>query len=115
MSSSCPNANESSAAPGFAPVFDPCGVAGGHRPPDGPFGGIYVNTSHARIGDYGTQVLPASPPGEATVWRAGAAVEVRCGVVERGAVRSADDCRPPARMPHACTKTNSLCGSYDTQ
>ena len=35
-------------APGAAPVFDPCGVAGGHRPPDGPFGGIYVNTSHGQ-------------------------------------------------------------------
>ena len=34
-------------APGAAPVFDSCGMAGGHKPPDGGFGGIYVNTSHA--------------------------------------------------------------------
>jgi len=61
-------------APGAAPVIDACGVAGGHRPPDGPFGGVYVNTSHAKLGDYGTVVLPAAP--SQTSWVAGSAVEV---------------------------------------
>jgi hypothetical protein len=42
--------------PGNAPVFDSCGMAGGHKPPDGGFGGIYVNTTHAKLGDSGTQV-----------------------------------------------------------
>ena len=37
-------------APGAAPVIDACGVAGGHRPPDGPFGGVYVNTYANKIG-----------------------------------------------------------------
>ena len=60
--------------PGAAPVIDACGVAGGHRPPDGPFGGIYVNTSHARLGDMGSQVLPPLPSN--TVWHQGDAVEV---------------------------------------
>eukprot|EP01051_Picozoa_sp_SAG22_P017239 SAG22_NODE_2612_length_2381_cov_2.086766_3_plen_244_part_00 len=37
-------------APGAAPVLDACGVAGGHQPPNGRFGGIYVNTTHAKLG-----------------------------------------------------------------
>ena len=50
-------------AAGAAPVIDACGVAGGHRPPDGAFGGIYVNTTHAKLGDLGSEVLPATPFG----------------------------------------------------
>eukprot|EP00656_Telonema_subtile_P018076 TRINITY_DN19740_c0_g4_i1.p1 TRINITY_DN19740_c0_g4~~TRINITY_DN19740_c0_g4_i1.p1 ORF type:complete len:386 (+),score=67.28 TRINITY_DN19740_c0_g4_i1:61-1218(+) len=61
-------------APGAAPVFDSCGVAGGHRPPEGSFGGIYVNTTHAKLGDYGSRVLPKAPSG--TSWKAGAVYEV---------------------------------------
>jgi len=62
-------------APGSAPVFDSCGMAGGHRPPDGGFGGIYVNTTHAKLGDKGTEVLP--PYHDAgVVWGPGATVEV---------------------------------------
>jgi len=44
-------------------VFDSCGVAGGHKPPEGSFGGIYVNTSHAKLGDLGSKVLPKTPTG----------------------------------------------------
>ena len=40
-----------------------CGVAGGHRPPNGAFGGIYRNTSHAKLGDAGSKVLPPMPTG----------------------------------------------------
>ena len=61
-------------APGSAPVFDSCGMAGGHHPPDGGFGGIYVNTTHAKLGDKGTAVLPRMPP-QAT-WKAGESYEV---------------------------------------
>ena len=61
-------------AAGAAPVIDACGVAGGHRPPDGAFGGIYVNTTHAKLGDLGSEVLPAMPSG--TTWKAGSTVEV---------------------------------------
>ena len=60
--------------PGTAPVFDSCGVAGGHQPPDGGFGGIYVNTTHAKLGDHGSTTLPKMPP-QAT-WKVGATVEV---------------------------------------
>ena len=61
-------------APGSAPVFDSCGMAGGHKPPQGGFGGIYVNTSHAVLGDKGSAVLPSAPSN--TSWVAGSAVEV---------------------------------------
>ncbi len=61
-------------SPGRAPVFDSCGMAGGHRPPDGRFGGIYVNTTHAKLGDMGSRVLPAAPSG--TEWVAGGTYEV---------------------------------------
>jgi hypothetical protein len=44
-------------------------MAGGHKPPDGGFGGIYVNTTHAVLGDKGTDVLPATPSGAS--WKAG--------------------------------------------
>ena len=60
--------------PGNAPVFDSCGMAGGHQPPDGGFGGIYVNTTHAKLGDKGSQVLP--PMQTNTIWKAGSVVEV---------------------------------------
>jgi len=61
-------------APGAAPVMDSCGVAGGHKPPQGGFGGIYVNTTHAKLGDHGTKVLPAHPTG--VTWKAGVEYEV---------------------------------------
>jgi len=61
-------------APGAAPVMDSCGVAGGHKPPQGGFGGIYVNTTHAKLGDHGTAVLPAHPTGVS--WKAGMEYEV---------------------------------------
>jgi len=35
---------------------------------------VYVNTTHAKLGDYGSKVLPKQPSG--VVWRAGTAVEV---------------------------------------
>ena len=60
--------------PGSAPVFDSCGMAGGHKPPNGGFGGIYVNTTHAKLGDKGTEVLPKTPTG--ITWKAGEVVEV---------------------------------------
>jgi hypothetical protein len=60
--------------PGNAPVFDSCGMAGGHAPPDGGFGGIYVNTTHAHLGDKGSVVLPVHKTG--TTWTAGSVVEV---------------------------------------
>mmetsp|Transcript_48428 Transcript_48428/g.134237 ORF Transcript_48428/g.134237 Transcript_48428/m.134237 type:complete len:262 (-) Transcript_48428:277-1062(-) len=63
-------------APGFAPVIDSCGVAGGRVPGQGPggFGAEYVNTTNAKIGDLGSATLPAHDSG--VVWKAGTEVEV---------------------------------------
>eukprot|EP01051_Picozoa_sp_SAG22_P001108 SAG22_NODE_39_length_26283_cov_18.486653_7_plen_313_part_00 len=59
-------------APGSAPVFDACGLAGGgHRA--GGFGGVYFNTSRAVQGDYGSKLPPLL---SGTVWAAGQAAEV---------------------------------------
>uniref|UniRef100_A0A7S2FV91 Chitin-binding type-4 domain-containing protein n=1 Tax=Haptolina brevifila TaxID=156173 RepID=A0A7S2FV91_9EUKA len=49
-------------------------MAGGHKPPDGGFGGIYVNTTHASLGDLGSRVLPRAPSN--TSWVAGGSYEV---------------------------------------
>ena len=49
-------------------------MAGGHKPPNGGFGGIYVNTTNAKLGDKGTDVLPKMPTG--VTWKAGADYEV---------------------------------------
>ena len=51
-------------------------MAGGHLPPTPKmnFGGAYVNTTHAKVGDKGTEVLPPAPSG--TVWSAGMSYEV---------------------------------------
>lgn len=65
-------------APGAAPIMDSCGVAGGHQPPQGGFGGIYVNTSNAQLGDYGSKVLPKTPTG--VIWKAGEDYEVTWSV-----------------------------------
>ena len=71
-------------APGSAPMMDACGMAGGSpwaigAPGWGPGGSAsagvrYMNTSHAKQGDRGSEVLPETPTG--TVWVAGSLVEV---------------------------------------
>lgn len=63
-------------APGSAPVYDSCGLAGGRsrRLGNGDFGADYVNTTHAKQGDAGSVVLPKHDSG--TVWTAGEVVEV---------------------------------------
>ena len=61
--------------PGSAPVLDPCGTAGGRIPGqgDGGFGASFVNTTHAKVGDFGS-ALPHTPSG--VTWQAGTDVEV---------------------------------------
>lgn len=58
-------------APGNAPVYDPCGRAGGASHPT-PGHGEFTNTTYAKFGDMGS-TLPRYPTG--TVWAAGSAVE----------------------------------------
>ena len=66
-------------APGFAPVIDACGQAGG-KYAQTPIGGdsVFYNTSLARMGDLGSRVLPRGEP--QAVWKAGSAVEVMWGM-----------------------------------
>jgi len=72
-------------APGSAPVFDSCGMAGGSpwaigppgwAPPGGAAsaGVRYKNTTHAKQGDLGSEVLRPAPSG--TEWKRGSLVEV---------------------------------------
>lgn len=67
-------------APGFAPVDDPCGRAGGttweHR--GGGADAVFTNTSLAAFGDLGSEVLPYSPSG--TKYWAGSWVQVGWGI-----------------------------------
>eukprot|EP01048_Picozoa_sp_COSAG05_P007745 COSAG05_NODE_557_length_8701_cov_28.619972_5_plen_227_part_00 len=65
-------------APGTAPVFDPCGKAGGGYPGNaGPGAADFVNTSNAKHGDLGSEVLKPGPS-QAT-WKAGSEVETVWG------------------------------------
>lgn len=61
-------------APGAAPVFDPCGMAGGSL--EAKFNaGEYNTTKFARQGDLGSVVLPKRPSG--TVWQRGNTAKTR--------------------------------------
>tara|TARA_B110001452_G_scaffold4962_1_gene4606 strand:+ start:36 stop:1118 length:1083 start_codon:yes stop_codon:yes gene_type:complete len=64
-------------APGAAPVFDSCGRAGGAAQPT-PGHGEFTNTTFAKFGDMGSQVLPRMPSG--AVWAAGSVVETMWSV-----------------------------------
>lgn len=63
-------------APGAAPVYDACGVAGGAPKQAGTddAGVRYKDTIHAKQFDFGSVVLPEAPSG--TVWTAGELAEV---------------------------------------
>lgn len=66
-------------APGFAPVIDACGMAGGRHASD-PSGGdaVFTNIPWATLGDLGSEVLKKGEPG--ALWVAGATVEVAWGI-----------------------------------
>jgi len=67
-------------APGTAPIFDACGRAGGGylAGPVGPGAAMFTNTTHAKQGDLGSQVLVPTPS-QAT-WKIGSEVEVMWGL-----------------------------------
>lgn len=62
-------------APGFAPVVDACGMAGGRHPTD-PAGGdaVFATVPWAKLGDLGTDVLPRGP--SVAFWKRGSTVDV---------------------------------------
>ena len=59
-------------APGYAPVYDPCGRASGSYKAT-PGKGEFTDTKYAKLGDLGSRVLPKYDTG--TVWEAGSVVE----------------------------------------
>lgn len=63
-------------APGYAPVIDSCGSAGGRRPGqgNGGFGAGYINTTHVKVGDLGSKTLKPRPTG--VQWATGKEYEV---------------------------------------
>jgi len=63
-------------APGYAPVIDSCGSAGGRLPGQGAggFGATFVNTTHSKIGDLGSKTL--KPRDTGVQWKAGHEYEV---------------------------------------
>lgn len=61
-------------APGTAPVFDPCGMAGGTWS-EAFNAGAYNTTKFAKQGDLGSKVLPKRPMG--VVWKRGGEAAVR--------------------------------------
>lgn len=92
-------------APGSAPVYDSCGVAGGSpwsqgAPGWGPGGAAsagvrYKNTTNAKQGDHGSQTLPARDTG--MVWTAGELAEVSWTMRTNhggwvGAARNEEEC-----------------------
>jgi len=64
-------------APGSAPVFDACGMAGG-GPKEQCGEAKYTPTKFAKQGDLGSEVLPEAPTG--ITWRAGDVVEAKWSV-----------------------------------
>jgi len=64
-------------APGFAPVLDSCGMAGG-GPKESCGEGKYATTEFARQGDLGSNVLPPQPTG--ITWKAGNIVTAKWSI-----------------------------------
>ena len=67
-------------APGHAPVFDACGMAGGNYV-EVFNAGAYNATVHAKQGDLGSKVLKPRPSG--TVWKRGDTVKARWQMTAR--------------------------------
>lgn len=94
-------------APGFAPVADACGLAGGTPwGGDGPEEGQYVNTTHAHHGMKGTD-LPTLETG--TVWKAGGEAEVVFAVkFNHGGGYAYRLCPAEEPLTEACFQQNHL-------
>lgn len=95
-------------APGTAPVFDPCGKAGGGYPGNaGPGAADFVNTSNAKHGDLGSEVLQPGPS-QAT-WKVGAEVETMWGLrANHGGGFQWRLCPRSAKLTEACFQQQPL-------
>ena len=93
-------------APGKAPVFDACGMAGGTYS-EVFNAGAYNTTVYARQGDLGTQVLPQRPSG--TVWRRGEEAHTRWQLTAaHGGGYQYRLCPAEAELTEACFQANPL-------
>eukprot|EP00039_Didymoeca_costata_P006387 m.89761 g.89761 ORF g.89761 m.89761 type:complete len:384 (+) comp13238_c0_seq2:20-1171(+) len=94
-------------APGFAPVADACGLAGGTPwGPDVPEEGRYINTTHAHHGMKGSE-LPEMPTG--TVWKAGGEAEVVWQIrFNHGGGYSYRLCPADKKLTEECFQSNHL-------
>ena len=73
-------------APGFAPVYDACGMAGGTDISGTGGAAVFAPTWTAKLGDKGTQVLKPGPA--AAHWYTGESVEVSWGIRYNHGVRA---------------------------
>jgi len=90
-------------APNTAPVFDPCGKAGGGYPGPGcgPGAAAFINRSNAKHGDLGSEVLKPMPS-QAT-WTVGSEVEIVWGVrANHGGGSQVRLCPRSAELTEAC-------------
>ena len=87
-------------APGHAPIFDACGMAGGVQR-EVFNAGAYNTTIHAKQGDLGSEVLKPRPSG--TVWRRGGVATARWQMTARhGGGYQYRLCRSGAPLTEAC-------------
>ena len=92
-------------APGNAPVFDPCGRAGGAAAATGGHG-EYTNTKYAKLGDLGSQ-LPKYPTG--TVWAAGSAVQTMQSIrANHGGGYQYRLCPADSKLTEACFQATPM-------
>lgn len=95
-------------APGTAPVFDPCGKAGGGYPGfEGPGAADFTNTSNAKHGDLGSEVLKPGP--SQVTWKAGSEVETMWGLrANHGGGFQWRLCPRSAKLTEACFQQRPL-------
>lgn len=93
-------------APGNAPVFDACGVAGG-GPKWEPTQLSFVDTVNAKQGDAGSKVLPPRPTG--VTWKMGSVVEAKWSVrANHGGGYSYRLCPLNSPLTEACFQSHPL-------
>jgi hypothetical protein len=86
-------------APGNAPIYDSCGMAGGA--PEWRHTALsFYDTENAKQGDLGSKVLPPNPTG--VVWLAGQTVETKWNIrANHGGGYQVGDPASSARLPSA--------------
>jgi hypothetical protein len=89
-------------------VFDPCGKAGGGYPgAEGPGAADFINTTNAKHGDLGSEVLKPGPS-QAT-WKAGSEVETVWGLrSNHGGGFQWRLCPRSTKLTEACFQQNPL-------